>query len=58
MSMGRLSIILRGAPACSERVFKCGEVITSTLLPGFQGTVAQLWIDTAPEEQEGPVNGS
>jgi Uma2 family endonuclease len=33
-----------GAPAWSERVFKGDEVITSTLLPGFQGTVSQLWI--------------
>jgi Uma2 family endonuclease len=46
------------APAWSERVFKGDDVITSTLLPGFQVTVSQLWIDAAPDEQEASVNGS
>ena len=48
----------QGAPAWSERVFEGDDVITSSLLPGFKGTVSQLWIEAEPEEQEASVNGS
>ena len=41
-----------------SRVFRGDEVITSTLLPGFQGTVSQLWIDAGPDEPEASANGS
>jgi Uma2 family endonuclease len=47
-----------GAPAWSERVFKGDEVIISTLLAGFEGTVSQLWIDAASDEPEASANGS
>jgi Uma2 family endonuclease len=33
----------------SERVFRDGETIISGLLPGFAGTVAELWVDVEPE---------
>jgi Uma2 family endonuclease len=40
-------------PIWSERVFTGEEVIVSELLPGFQGTVAELWADAEP----GPEGG-
>jgi hypothetical protein len=45
-------------PVWSERVFKGDDIINSTLLPDFQGTVSQLWIDAAADEQEASTNGS
>ena len=35
----------------AERVFQGGDVIESALLPGFEGTVAALWVDVEPEEK-------
>ncbi len=46
------------APHWSQRIFTGDEVIVSELLPGFQGTVSQLWIDTEPDEDESAGNGS
>ena len=33
----------------AERVFQGDDVIESTLLPGFEGTVSALWVDVEPE---------
>jgi Uma2 family endonuclease len=40
-------------PFWSERVFQRDDVIVSGLLPGFQITVAQLWIHVEPEQDNG-----
>ena len=40
-------------PACSEREFTGDDIIVSVLLPGFQGTVAGLWIDAEPKDGNG-----
>jgi Uma2 family endonuclease len=34
----------------SERVFRDGATIVSSLLPGFAATVAELWVDVEPEQ--------
>ena len=34
----------------SERVVRGDEPIVSSLLPGFAGTVAELWVDVEPEQ--------
>jgi Uma2 family endonuclease len=39
-----------GAAEWSERVFRDGETIISGLLPGFAGTVGELWADVEPDE--------
>jgi Uma2 family endonuclease len=44
-------------PFWSERIFTGDEVIVSGLLPGFQATVAQLWIHAEPEQDDGPGDG-
>jgi Uma2 family endonuclease len=36
-------------PAWSQREFAGGEIIASVVLPGFQGTVSQLWIDAGSD---------
>ena len=41
-----------GPPAWSERVFTGEEVIAGALLPGFQGTVSELWINAELDEDE------
>jgi Uma2 family endonuclease len=40
-------------PAWSDRVFAGDEVIASILLPGFQGTVSELWLDAGLEDGDG-----
>jgi Uma2 family endonuclease len=40
-------------PSWSERVFAGDDVIVSALLPGFRGTVAELWVDVEPEDDNG-----
>ena len=49
----RVTVLVRqntGANASwAERVFPGDDVIESTLLPGFEGTVAALWVDVEPE---------
>jgi Uma2 family endonuclease len=40
------------APAWSQREFAGGEIIASVVLPGFQGTVSQLWIDAGSDEDK------
>jgi Uma2 family endonuclease len=40
-------------PSWSERVFTGDDVIVSVLLPGFRGTVAELWVDVEPEDDNG-----
>lgn len=40
------------APIWTERVFQGDEVIASPLLPGFGATVAELWADADPEDEE------
>lgn len=37
-------------PAWEERAYRGDEVIGSALLPGFAGTVADLWADADPDE--------
>jgi Uma2 family endonuclease len=44
-------------PFWSERIFTGDDVIVSGLLPGFQATVSQLWINVEPEEDNGPGDG-
>jgi Uma2 family endonuclease len=39
-----------GATDWSERVFRDGATIVSSLLPGFAATVAELWADVEPEQ--------
>jgi Uma2 family endonuclease len=46
-----------GDPTWDERVFRGDEVIASMLLPGFQGTVSELWIDVEPENANVDDNG-
>jgi Uma2 family endonuclease len=46
------------APAWSERTFAGDDVIDSEFLPGFQGTVSQLWIDADSASDRSPGNGS
>ena len=41
-----------GVPTWSERIFRDSQVIESQLLPGFAGTVADLWADAFPEDPE------
>jgi Uma2 family endonuclease len=40
-------------PSWSERVVRGDEVIVSALLPGFRGTVAELWVGVEPEDDNG-----
>jgi Uma2 family endonuclease len=40
-------------PSWSERVFAGDDVSVSALLPGFRGTVAELWVDVEPEDDNG-----
>jgi Uma2 family endonuclease len=40
-----------GGPTWSERVFTGDDVIVSERLPGFQGTVADLWADIEPQAE-------
>jgi Uma2 family endonuclease len=40
-------------PTWSERVFRGDQVIVSALLPGFRGTVAELWAGVEPEDENG-----
>ncbi len=40
-------------PSWSERVFRGDEVIVGALLPGFRGTVAELWVGVEPEDDNG-----
>jgi Uma2 family endonuclease len=45
----QVTVLLRrevdGIAAWEERIFKGAEVIVSDLLPGFAGTVAELWVN-------------
>ena len=40
-------------PSWSERVCRRDEVIVSALLPGFRGTVAELWVGFEPDDDHG-----
>ena len=42
-----------GRASWTERVFRGEEVIEGSLLPGFPGTVAHLWADVEPDEDDG-----
>jgi hypothetical protein len=46
-----------GGPTWDERVFRDEDMIASELLPGFAGTVAELWVDAEPDEDgaDGPA---
>jgi Uma2 family endonuclease len=50
----RVTVLLRreidGVAAWEERIFIGDDVIVSELLPGFAGTVAELWLD---DDEEG-----
>jgi Uma2 family endonuclease len=54
--LGRVTVLIRrdgpGEPAWSERVFTDDEVIAGALLPGFQGTVSELWINAELDGDE------
>ena len=49
----RVTVLIRrevaGVPGWEERTYREAEVIVSDLLPGFAGTVAQLWADVEDE---------
>ncbi len=49
----RVRVDRPGGSAWSDRVFTGDEVIASALLPGFQGTVSELWLDAEPEDGDG-----
>jgi Uma2 family endonuclease len=52
----RVTVLIRedatNGPQWSERQFQGEEVIASALLPGYQGKVADLWIDVESDERE------
>jgi Uma2 family endonuclease len=52
----KVTVLLRrddpGGPGWSERAFTGDEVIASALLPGFQGTVSELWINAELDEED------
>jgi Uma2 family endonuclease len=41
-----------GGPIWDERVFRGDDVVVSDLLPGFAGTVAELWVDAEGDEDD------
>jgi Uma2 family endonuclease len=49
----QVTVLLRrevdGVASWEERIFRDADVIVSDLLPGFAGTVAQLWVDDDDE---------
>jgi Uma2 family endonuclease len=49
----RIRVDTAGGPSWSERVFSGDEVIVGALLPGFRGTVAELWVGVEPEDDDG-----
>ena len=42
-----------GGPDWEERVYRGDETIVSELLPGFAGTVAELWADAELDDDRG-----
>ena len=47
--MRQVLVLFRQGEGWAERTFHGDEVIVSELLPGFVGTVAELWVDDDDE---------
>jgi Uma2 family endonuclease len=49
-SLRQVLVLLRQGEMWVERMYRGEDVIASELLPGFAGTVAELWVDVDDEE--------
>ena len=50
LSLRQILTLVRQDEAWVERTFRDEDIIASNLLPGFAGTVAELWVDVDDED--------